>query len=225
MPAIRGTSSYNSGSGGAVSNPVANRPANQKPGDIIIACVSLIGNTSSIPTSTGWTLITSTSEGSNIACGVLWHLVAAGDPTSDTWTGSVLGAIVEVAYIGVDPNNPVVTRTSGGTSATTPNDETLAFAAAVPSAAISYPILCAGVRNVNANHITTPPSGFTVEADASETSAHHIEAAIQDQHSILLTTASFSPGNATEAAEIAETATEVLFLRPLRMGNFMDLWR
>jgi RHS repeat-associated protein len=203
----RASTTASTGSGTATSITVA-RPTGTQTGDQLLAVVGVHGGTElTLTTPTGWTLIDSRSQNTNVRLGLYRRLATADDPTewTFTWTGATpsrkaVGAIS--AYTGVDTAAPI----DGW--ATDPNPSSATHTS--PSLTSTGPGVTVSVVAVKAatTLTTTAPTSTTERYEATSSGTNALALAATDR-----THAGGPTGTTTTSSGVAGpdvTATIVL---------------
>lgn len=110
---VASSSASNTGSGTTTLS--VGKPTGVSEGHFLLAGIAVTGgSTPTITPPAGWTLVTRTNNGTNLAVATYSHWVGAADPTSWTWTfgSSVRATGGIVAWSGVDTTTPI--DVSGG---------------------------------------------------------------------------------------------------------------
>jgi fibronectin type 3 domain-containing protein len=137
------------------------RPTGTQSGDVLLASLDVAGAPTLTPPA-GWTLVrTDTAPGSFVKA-TYWHLAAATDPASFTWTlsSSQVAVGLMLAYAGVDSANPIDASNGQANASST--------SAVAPSVTVSTAgsmlVMLVGLAG---NGSVTPPSGMTERAEAA----------------------------------------------------------
>ncbi|MBV9281119.1 MAG: hypothetical protein JOZ41_13640, partial [Chloroflexi bacterium] len=150
-PALRNVST--STSNGTVFT--ANAPAGETAGDVLIAALQING-TGTITPPTGWTLIGTTSYGSDVTYSY-YEVAGSAEPSSYTWTSTAYsnGSISILDYTGISTSAPVnAWAGNSGFSAT-------AVAPSVNTSTSTISVVLATWDGGASNLTATTPSGYT----------------------------------------------------------------
>jgi hypothetical protein len=157
-----------------------------------------------ITTPAGWTLITTTSNGSNFRQAVYFRVATGSEPASTTWSinenRAVSGGIV--AYSGVATSNPVEVFSANGTGTTT------AITAPSVTSAFNGAMIVGGF-GINADSTISPPAGMTERGEI--VSATRLRTEISDY---VLTTAGATGAKTATAATASANIGQLIALRP-----------
>jgi len=185
------------------NNVVIPTPAGVQADDIMIAVLD-VKAAPTVTTPSGWTLVSTTPNGSNFKQVVYSRVVTASEPVSTTWTinenRAISGGIV--AYSGVNTSTPVETFSAGtgSTTSITAPSVTSAFAGA----------MIVGAFGINADSTIAPPPGMTERGEI--VSAARIRTEISD---VALTTAGATGAKTATAATAAANIGQLVVLRPM----------
>jgi hypothetical protein len=149
-------------------------PASVGAGDICIADIAISGpNNLQVPA--GWTTVREDLNGYNITQGLYWHLTAANEPASYTWSTIAGKALFEGTigcYIGVNTTTPLDPGAPNGTGAiangtlvTAPSLTTQTSGDLIIGAAM------AGETSWGQGVIVQPPATATTSWSATDSSA------------------------------------------------------
>ncbi len=194
--------SASTGANNVGSTVVIPTPAGVQSGDVMVAVLDLKASPT-VTTPAGWTLVSTTPNGSNCKQVVYVRVATGSVPASTTWTINQSRAIsgVIVAYDGVSTANPIETFTAGiGTTASI----------TAPSATSSL----AGARvigafGINADAAIAPPAGMTERGEVA--SATRIRTEVAD---FVLGTAGATGAKTAAAAAAAANIGQLIVLRP-----------
>jgi RHS repeat-associated protein len=206
----RATTTATTGSGTATSITIA-RPAGTQAGDQLLATVAVHGGTEiTLTTPTGWTLIDSRPQSTNVRLGLYRRTATTGDPTdwAFTWTGATPSrkAVAAIsAYTGVDPTAPLDTWvTDPGPSTHTHTSPTTTSTG--PGLAISVVAVRAATTLT-----TTAPAGTTERYEATSSGTNALTLAATDR-----THPGGGTGTTTTSSGLAgPDVTATIVLRPL----------
>src|SRR5512140_1771363 len=135
---------------GSTSLTIA-KPSGVAAGDVLVAQVVVHLASTSITAPSGWSLIKSTSSGTNLQMSTYYHVAASSEPSSYKWT---LSATVPAtggisAWIGVSNTNPIDVSSEQANSASTasfaqvtttvPYDMVLAFVGVARNTTVTPP--------------------------------------------------------------------------------------
>jgi hypothetical protein len=149
-------------------------------GDLMLALVAVNGGSSAVLNSapSGWTLIASTTNDTNVTLLSYWKVAGGSEPTTYTWQflGQTTAEGAIIPYAGVDTSDPIDAAAGNigfGTSATTTsittsasNEEVLAlFAADVGKASNAGAYFSTPTGMTEKSDDTNTPFGPTIAAD------------------------------------------------------------
>jgi hypothetical protein len=184
------------------NNVVIPTPAGVQAGQVMIAVLD-VKAAPTVTTPQGWTLVSTTPNGSNFKQVVYSRVVTASEPVSTTWTinenRAISGGIV--AYSGVNTSAPVETFSAGtgSTGSIIAPSVTSAFGRA----------LIIGAFGINADSTISPPPGMTERGEI--VSAARIRTEISD---VALTTAGATGTKTAAASTAAANIGQLIALRP-----------
>jgi len=184
-----------------------NRPAGTQANDTLIAQVTAAGGTgTTITTPTGWTLIATTTNGTNVRTSTYRHLAAGGDPANWVWTlsGSKPAAGGIAAYTGVDTTNPIDATASATANATTSH-----VAPTVTTTA--WNDLHIAVHGLTTATTVTPTAGATERHDRASAGTTPVTAELADTP---LTGPGATGTRSAISAGAASSASQTITLRP-----------
>ena len=189
------------------ANPVANnlvipRPSGVQTGDVMVASVA-VRSAPTVTPPTGWSLVTTTPNGSNLRQLSYTRVATASEPTSYRWgfnqNRASSGAIL--AYSGVSTSSPVQAFSGGiGNSATI----------TAPSATtVTTGAMVVGAFSIANGATVTPPSGMTERGEVASSSKIRIEVA-----DVIQPAAGPTGAKAAVATSSAANVGQLIVLRP-----------
>ncbi len=147
-------------SGGTIT---VNKPTGTINGDVMLASVVVVTNTSTVITPAGWTLVQNSNQtnGSTSRLYTYYKVAGASEPSSYAWTfsGANNGAVAGIASLtGVDPASPIDASASQTTASSTSHT------------ALSVTTTVAGdmlvtIHEFSSSRTWTPPAGMTEAVD------------------------------------------------------------
>ena len=177
-------------------------PTGVQAGDVLVGTVD-VKAAPAVTAPAGWSLVSSTPNGSNFRQLVYSRVAIAGEPASHRWTfnesRAASGAIL--AYAGVDSARPVETWSAGtgSTASITAPSVTTALAGAT----------VVGAFGIDANATIAPPAGMTERGEI--VSATRIRTEMADG---VLSAAGPSGARTATAAAAAANVGQLIVLRP-----------
>ena len=140
------------------------KPAGTITGDVMLASITVVSNTSTVSTPAGWTLLLSTNQtGTNTSRLYTFYRIAlAGEPGSYAWTitGANVGAVAAIAsFSGVDISVSPIDASAGQATASS-----LTHTAPSVTATVAGDMLVT-VHEFAAARTWTPPAGMTERVD------------------------------------------------------------
>ena len=194
--------SASTGANNVGNNVVIPRPAGVQTGDVMVAVVD-VKAAPVVPTPAGWTLVSSTANGSSFRQLVYWRVATGSEPASYTWSygenRAASGAIV--AYSGAATTNPVETYSAG--TGTTTSITAPSLTSAVTGAMI------VGAFGINADSTIAPPAGMTERGEI--VSATRLRTEVSD---VVLSAAGPTGAKIATAATAAANVGQLIALRP-----------
>jgi hypothetical protein len=175
--AYRSSSSANTGSSPAASLLIT-LPSGIQVNDVLLASISVAGGSSAtITTPTGWTLVMTKNEVTNVLMNTYWRLVTGYETTSYAWPfdASRQASGVILAYSGAYGFPP-----SGYTSNTAVSSTTTATASISATYETGLSIQFFAAYNTTALTTMTAGGSFTQRADTCSTASAFIETVGQD---------------------------------------------
>ena len=183
------------------------RPTGTQANDTLIAQVVAAGGTgTTITAPSGWTLIATATNATNVRTATYRHLAVGGDPANWAWTLSTskpaAGGIA--AYTGVDTTNPIdVTATATASAATSHVAPTVTTT--------TWNGLHLAVHGLTTATTVTPAAGATERHDRASAGTTPVTAELAD--SPLTTPGATGTRTATSPAA-ANSASQTITLRP-----------
>ncbi|MGC2519930.1 MAG: DUF6701 domain-containing protein [Burkholderiales bacterium] len=198
-------------SGGTIT---VNKPAGTVSGDVMLASVAVVTNTSTVATPAGWTLVQSMNQtGTNPSRLYTFYKVAGGsEPATYAWTftGSNVGAVAAISsYTGVDTTAPI----DASAGQLTPSSTT--------HTALSVTTTVAGdmlvtVHEYASSRNWTPPGGMTEAVDSfSRGSGGTSGVSMEMNYESRPATGATGTRTATASASADRGATQAIALKAL----------
>ena len=194
--------------GAGATSLALSKPATAAAGDVLVAQVVVHGAATAITAPGGWQLIRSTASSSAILMATYYKVASSSEPGSYTWTFSAsqtaTGGISD--FVGVSTTSPV-DASSGKVNG---NTATAAFTQITTTVANDMLLAFVGVSG---NTAVTPPSGFTENYDAADTSVSAGPTA-EVSRQVDTATGATTVGSAQETTLAVTNVTQLVALRP-----------